>query len=378
MKRVLILCVMLFLCSGCKESKTDWKAVYDSLNDDFAEYGRTYSNDTYDKIISKCDLLIESSPEFRNAALMSKSNILAYSNQYDEAVKVAEQIPDTASVFDSFRSKTVHINSLLSSKAENLGDEDDARMYNDIIIAELEKWISVRRDSLYHALTLPMEIPIIHNQYIAAFMFYLLHLSYYDEQDVKMAIDNLKKDIPLRNNNTDAYFEYLEASFLPAKDWLAFADEFPKTYDDFMKLYGYDQETGHAAPLYHEAYDHISFLFSDDRILQPEYLTRLLTLTHGFYWEADAPSILRMHIESMLKDYPDLISDFMKDKDDDLVKDFLKCAIATPHPEPENTHYYNEYLKLVKLYEDRSAKIVKLLKTAHEELVEEWCELVHS
>lgn len=378
MKRVLILCAMLFLCSGCKESKTDWKAVYDSLNDDFAEYGRTYSNDTYDKIISKCDLLIESSPEFRNAALMSKSNILAYSNHYDEAVKVAEQIPDTASVFDSFRSKTVHINSLLSSKAENLGDEDDARMYNDIIIAELEKWISVRRDSLYHALTLPMETPIIHNQYIAAFMFYLLHLSYYDEQDVKMAIDNLKKDIPLRNNNTDAYFEYLEASFLPAKDWLAFADEFPKTYDDFMKLYGYDQETGHAAPLYHEAYDHISFLFSDDRILQPEYLTRLLTLTHGFYWEADAPSILRMHIESMLKDYPDLISDFMKDKDDDLVKDFLKCAIATPHPEPENPHYYNEYLKLVKLYEDRSAKIVKLLKTAHEELVEEWCELVHS
>lgn len=26
MKRVLILCAMLFLCPGCKESKTDWKA----------------------------------------------------------------------------------------------------------------------------------------------------------------------------------------------------------------------------------------------------------------------------------------------------------------------------------------------------------------
>ena len=75
------------------ERKTDWKAVYDSLNNDFAEYGSTYSNEIYDRIISKCDLLIESSPEFRNAALMSKSNILAYSNQYDEAVKVAEQIP---------------------------------------------------------------------------------------------------------------------------------------------------------------------------------------------------------------------------------------------------------------------------------------------
>lgn len=375
MKKALIICSILFLCLACKESKTDWKAVYDSLNDDFAEYGRTYSDVTYDKIISKCDLLIESSPEFRNAALMSKSNILAYSNQYDEAVKVAEQIPDTASIVSSFRSKTVYINSLLSAKAENLGDMDSARMYNDKVLSELEGWISVRKDSLYHALMYqPREVPVIRDQHIAAFMFYLMHLSYYDEQKVKVAIENLKKDIPLRNSNTDAYFEYLEASLFPSKDWLAFADEFPKTYDDFMKLYGYDQETGHAAPLYHEAYDHISFLFSDDRILQPEYLTRLLTLTHGFYWEADAPSILRMHIESMLKDYPDLISDFMKDKDDDLVKDFLKCAIATPHPEPENTHYYNEYLKLVELYEDRSVKIVKLFKTAHEELVEEWCE----
>lgn len=375
MKNALIVCALLFLCSGCKEGKTDWKAVYDSLNDDFAEYGRTYSDETYEKIIGKCDLLIESSPEFRNAALMSKSSILAYSNQYDEAVKVAKQIPDTASIVSSFRSKTVYINSLLSAKAENLGDMDSARMYNDKVILELEEWISARKDSLYHALMYqPREVPVIRNQHIAAFMFYLMHLSYYDWKKVIIAIENLKKDIPLRNSNTDAYFEYLEASLFPAKDWLAFADEFPKTYDDFMKLYGYDHETGHAAPLYHEAYDHISFLFSDSRILQPEYLTRLLTLTHGFYWDADAPDYLRMHIESMLKDYPDLITDFMKDKDDDLVKDFLKCAIATPHPEPENTHYYNEYLKLVELYENRSPKIVKLFKTAHEELVEEWCE----
>ncbi len=142
------------------ERKTDWKAVYDSLNNDFAEYGSTYSNEIYDRIISKCDLLIESSPEFRDAALMSKSSILAYSNQYDEAVKVAEQIPDTASIVNSFRSKTVHINSLLSSKAENHGDEVSARMYNDKVILELEEWISARKDSLYHALMYqPMEVP---------------------------------------------------------------------------------------------------------------------------------------------------------------------------------------------------------------------------
>lgn len=214
MRHLYLLILIVFICPCCMERKTDWKAVYDSLNNDFAEYGSTYSNEIYDRIISKCDLLIESSPEFRDAALMSKSSILAYSNQYDEAVKVAEQIPDTASIVNSFRSKTVHINSLLSSKAENLGDEVSARMYNDKVILELEEWISARKDSLYHALMYqPMEVPVIRNQHIAAFMFYLMHLSYYDEQKVKMAIEDLKRNIPDCNENTIDYFNYFDGCF---------------------------------------------------------------------------------------------------------------------------------------------------------------------
>lgn len=275
MKRLLIIGTILLLCFGCKESKTDWKAVYDSLNDDYAEYSRSGSKEVYNKIISKCDLLTESSPEFRNAALMIKSSVLAFSYQYDEAVKVAEMIPDTASVFYVFRPKSVYINEL-----------------------------------------------------------FLL--------------------------------EYTE------KDWALFVEAFPKSYDEFINLYGYDGDE--MSLLYHEAYDHIAFLFSDDRILEPECLDMLLKLTHGYYWQADAATYLHMHVESMLKAHPDFISAFLKDKDDDLVKDFLKCAIATCHPEPENTVYYNKYLKLVELYEGRSPKIVRLFKAAHAELMEEWCE----
>lgn len=235
MKRLLIIGTILLLCFGCKESKTDWKAVYDSLNDD----------------------------------------VLAFSYQYDEAVKVAEMIPDTASVFYVFRPKSVYINELF----------------------------------------LP---------------------------------------------------EYTE------KDWALFVEAFPKSFDEFINLYGYDGDE--MSLLYHEAYDHIAFLFNDNRILEPECLEMLLKLTHGFYWQADAATYLHLHVESMLKDHPDLISTFLKDKDDDLVKDFLKCAIATCHPEPENTVYYNKYLKLVELYETRSPKIARLLKAAHAELMEEWCE----
>ncbi len=214
MRQLYLFVLIIIICPCCSESKTDWKAVYDSLNDDFAEYGRTYSTETYDRIISKCDLLIESSPEFRNAALMSKSSILAYSNQYDEAVKVAEQIPDTALIYSSFRSKTVYINSLLSYKANRSGDMDCARMYNDKVLSELEGWISVRKDSLYHALMYqPREVPVIRNQHIAAFMFYLVNLSYYDEQKVKIAIEDLKSNIPECTENAIDYFNYFDDCF---------------------------------------------------------------------------------------------------------------------------------------------------------------------
>ncbi len=99
-----------------------------------------------------------------------------------------------------------------------------------------------------------------------------------------------------------------------------------------------------------------------------------MKLTNGFYWQADAATYLHIYVESMLKAHPDLISAFLKDKDDDLVKDFLKCAISTCHPESENTDYYNKYLELVELYEGRSPKIARLFKAAQAELMEEWCE----
>ena len=58
MRHVYLLLLTVFICPYCMQNKTDWKAMYDSLNDDFAEYGRTYSDEIYNRIISKCDLII--------------------------------------------------------------------------------------------------------------------------------------------------------------------------------------------------------------------------------------------------------------------------------------------------------------------------------
>ena len=119
---------------------------------------------------------------------------------------------------------------------------------------------------------------------------------------------------------------------------------------------------------------HIFFIFSDDRIREKQYLEWLLKLTEGYMWEADAVNWLGYNIGLMIDSYPELISDFMKDKPDDLVKDFFKSAIANPHPVPDNTGYYTSLLEKIKLYGELSPRIVLLMMVAHSELVDEWVE----
>ena len=157
------------------------------------------------------------------------------------------------------------------------------------------------------------------------------------------------------------------------KDWKAFVDNFPQTFVEFVDLYGCDLDKG-PKPLYEGNMTHIFFIFSDDRIRGKQYLEWLLKLTEGYMWEADAVNWLGYNIELMIDSYPELISDFMKDKPDDLVKDFFKSAIANPHPVPDNTGYYTSLLEKIKLYEELSPRIVLLMMVAHSELVDEWVE----
>lgn len=175
----------------------------------------------------------------------------------------------------------------------------------------------------------------------------------------------------MAQSSRDTKMETLNVTFAQ-KDWKAFAETFPETFTELMDLYGYKVDS--SSNLYHEGWDHVMFLFSDDRIREECYLQKILVLTEGFYWDADVTSYLGYEVQQMLEMYPDLISKFMEDKPDRLVKDFLKCAIATPHPEPENTLYYNQLLEIIGLYEERSSKIVRLIRQAHQELMYEWCE----
>ena len=99
------------------------------------------------------------------------------------------------------------------SKSRKTWLRGQCQAFKGNIATELENWISVRKDSLYHALTQPIETPAIRNQHIVAFYLYLNHLSH---DEVKAAIKNLVNDIHLnkvRNENTDAHFDMFYEDF---------------------------------------------------------------------------------------------------------------------------------------------------------------------
>lgn len=66
------------------------------------------------------------------------------------------------------------------------------------------------------------------------------------------------------------------------KNYDAFVDAFPDKYGDFVNVYGYDFDNWQKKILYDDANEHISFLFSTDRVLESKVLDKLLSLSYNY------------------------------------------------------------------------------------------------
>ena len=82
---------------------------------------------------------------------------------------------------------------------------------------------------------------------------------------------------------------YPGASAGDLEDKQSFFDAFPRTFDQFQLLYGFDDVEG-AAPLYDNAVDHIPKLFFrlGDAIPKERFLQKIVSIAIGGRWDADA------------------------------------------------------------------------------------------
>ena len=153
-----------------------------------------------------------------------------------------------------------------------------------------------------------------------------------------------------------------------AKDYDAYVAAFPDKYEDFVKVYGYDHKNGEKMALYDCSYEHIGFLFSGERVVEQKVLDKLLSLSYGFIWDADAVNYVITRTEQILLDYPQRMTEYFAGKTDDEVISFLQMALTCLYP--DNDYYLKDCQKIVETYTPYSNRIVRLLKVAQEKAKE--------
>lgn len=153
-----------------------------------------------------------------------------------------------------------------------------------------------------------------------------------------------------------------------AKDYDAYVDAFPDKYEDFVKVYGYDHKNGVKTILYDCSYEHIDFLFSSERVVEQKVLDKLLSLSYGYIWDADAVKYVIMGVKRILFDYPQRMTEYFAGKTDDEVISFLQMALTCLYS--DNEYYLEGCRKLVETYTPYSNRIVRLLKVAQEKAKE--------
>lgn len=153
-----------------------------------------------------------------------------------------------------------------------------------------------------------------------------------------------------------------------AKDYDAYVDVFPDKYEDFVKVYGYDLKRGEKTILYDCSYEHIAFFFSSERVVEQKVLDKLLSLSYGFIWDADAVNYVITRTEQILLDYPQRMTGYFAGKTDDEVISFLQMALTCL--DSDNDYYLEGCRNLVETYTPFSNRIVRLLKIAQEKAKE--------
>lgn len=204
--------VILIILSGCKSDTIDWVALLEAGNKELKTYRSTLSTDSYEKAMEIYEQVTEGSPEFRNSALMQSSVLLSLAGQFDEAVKVAEQISDTAKVLQMYcNKKTIYINAIYANKAMSKFDIDEYNRYSKKITDEMCPWLYDRKQLIYEAINEQYEFSPdnqtmkLYNPSLQALSMYFMALA---PEEAREEINNWKTGVPEPNEATEAFFSF--------------------------------------------------------------------------------------------------------------------------------------------------------------------------
>ena len=207
-----ITAVLIMLFSGCISPNTDWYALYEKGREEQKQYQTTLSEKNYENALKIYKQVIDGSPEFRNSALMQLSVLLGMADQYDDAIRVAEHISDTAKLLGRYcNKKSVYLNVIRANKALSQYDFDAHSSYAKKIGEEMRPYLHERRYLIYEAIQNASEFDAetktirLYSPDLEALYMYLMTL---DTDSLQTEIEYWKSGVTNPNDKSDSFFNF--------------------------------------------------------------------------------------------------------------------------------------------------------------------------
>jgi len=110
-----------------------------------------------------------------------------------------------------------------------------------------------------------------------------------------------------------------------------FFDSFPKTYQDFQKVYGYDDVKGEA-PYYSNSEEHLVFFFETSKVLKNEiFIDKLINISKDGKWDADSVNSFQDKLRTYFFANSSLFIKLLKNKSEKEIKGFWYFFSDEPH-----------------------------------------------
>lgn len=142
-----------------------------------------------------------------------------------------------------------------------------------------------------------------------------------------------------------------------------FLQEFPNSFEEYRKLYGFDMDTG-AAPLY-ENIDHIGLFASLEKVNKTEYYNKYLNISVNGTWEAD--NIQDFGVYRYMISDPEIMLEVMDERSDEEIISIMRFVFDGPHPDNSQ----DEFDTLISVIKPFNKRIAKLTTKSFKQLLSE-------
>lgn len=147
--------------------------------------------------------------------------------------------------------------------------------------------------------------------------------------------------------------------FYSKNNYFGFFKSFPNTFDEFLKLYGFDDDKGEM-PLYQEGEKHINFFFGSYELNKEYFVPKMFNLAKEGHWEADAPSILQNKIEEFINLNAKESVTYLATKPDEEVMRFWYFVFdGSGKYDLQNKKKFETLYKKINLFDKKQGKLLK-------------------